>query len=159
MENSAAAGPRGERLERDTAPRRKGPLCPERRKGSNGFHSFSGILSYFDLLFLILFTRGSTTSGLPSWPSGKESDANAGDRRDAGSVPGSGRSLVGRNGNLLLYSCLENPMDRGVWQVTVRGVAKNWTQLSTHTHITTSMCYFNFFLKKGHLKKSRGGHL
>ena len=57
MENSATEGPRGEKLERDTAPRRKGPLCPERRKGSNGFHSFSGILSYYDFLFLTLFTQ------------------------------------------------------------------------------------------------------
>ena len=114
--------------------RRKGPLCPERRNGSNGFHSFSRILSYFDFLFLILFTRGSKTSGLPRWLSGKESDANAGDGSDEGSIPGSGRSPVGRNGNLLLCSCLENPTDRGVWRVTVRGVAKNWTQLSTHTH-------------------------
>ena len=65
MENSAAAGPRGERLERDTAPRRKGPLCPERRKGSNGFHSFSGILSYFDLLFLNL-QEGPQQVGFPA---------------------------------------------------------------------------------------------
>ena len=34
------------------------------------------------------------------------------------------------NGNPLQYSCLENPMDRGAWQVTVHGVVKNRTQLS-----------------------------
>ena len=33
------------------------------------------------------------------------------------------------NGNLLQYSCLENPMDRGAWQATAHGVAKSWTQL------------------------------
>ena len=33
------------------------------------------------------------------------------------------------NGNPLHYSCLENPMDRGSWQVMVHGVAENWTQL------------------------------
>ena len=41
--------------------------------------------------------------------------ASAGDVRDAGSVPGSGRSLGGGNGNLLQYSCLENSIDRGAW--------------------------------------------
>ena len=35
----------------------------------------------------------------------------------------------GEHGNPSQYSCLENPLDRGVWQVTVRGVAKGWTQL------------------------------
>ena len=53
--------------------------------------------------------------------------ANAGDVRDAGSTPGWGRSPGGRNGNPLQYSYLENPMDRGAWQVTVHGVAKSQT--------------------------------
>ena len=44
---------------------------------------------------------------------------------DLGSVPGSGRSPGEGNGNPLQYSCLENPMDRGVWWVTVHGVAKS----------------------------------
>ena len=55
-----------------------------------------------------------------------------------GSIPGSGRSPGGRNGNPLQYSCLENPMDRGAWQATVHGVAKSQMQLkrlSTHAHI------------------------
>ena len=43
----------------------------------------------------------------------KNPPANAGDLRDIGSIPGSGRSLGGGNGNLLQYSCLEHPMDRG----------------------------------------------
>ena len=55
--------------------------------------------------------------------------ANAGDVRDAGSIPGSGRSPGKGDGNPLQYSCLENPMDRGAWQVIVHGVTKNWTQL------------------------------
>ena len=45
----------------------------------------------------------------------KNLPANAGDVRDAGSIPGSGRSPGGRHGNLLQYSCLENPMDGGSW--------------------------------------------
>ena len=60
----------------------------------------------------------------------KNSPANIGDTRDAGSIPGSGRSPGGGNGNPLQYSCLEDPMDRGAWQATVRGVAESWTQLS-----------------------------
>ena len=55
---------------------------------------------------------------------------NSGEVRDAGSIPGSGRSPKGGHGNPLQYSCLENPMDRGAWQATVYGVAKSWTQLS-----------------------------
>ena len=45
----------------------------------------------------------------------KNSPANAGDVRDAGLIPGSGRSPGGGHGNPLQYSCLENPMDRGAW--------------------------------------------
>jgi len=41
-----------------------------------------------------------------------------------GSIPGIGRSPGEENGNLLWYSCLRNPMERGAWQVTVHGVAK-----------------------------------
>ena len=55
--------------------------------------------------------------------------ANAGDIRDTGSVPGSGRSPGGGHGNPLHYSCLEDPMDRGVWRATVRRVSKSWTKL------------------------------
>ena len=47
----------------------------------------------------------------------------AGDIRDAGSIPGSRRSPEA-NGNPLQYSYLENPMDRGAWQATVHGIAK-----------------------------------
>ena len=55
--------------------------------------------------------------------------ANEGDIRDVGSIPGSGRSPGGGHGNLLQYSCLENSMDRGDWQATVRRVAQSWTRL------------------------------
>ena len=55
----------------------------------------------------------------------KNLPANAGDTRDVGSIPGSGRSLEAGNGNPLQYSCLENPMDRGAWQATAHGVKKS----------------------------------
>ena len=57
----------------------------------------------------------------------KNPPANAGDAGDVGSIPGSGRSPGGRNGNPFQYSCLENPMDRGTWQATVHGVRKSRT--------------------------------
>ena len=52
----------------------------------------------------------------------KKPSANVGDIRDAGSLPGSGRSPGGGHGNPLQYSCLQNPMDRGVWWAAVRRV-------------------------------------
>jgi len=55
----------------------------------------------------------------------KNAPAIAGDIRDAGSIPGSRRSLEGGNGNPLQYSCLGNPMDRGAWKPTVHWVAKS----------------------------------
>ena len=54
----------------------------------------------------------------------KNPPANAGDIRDTGSIPRSGRSLGEGHGNPLQYSCLENPMDGRTWQATVHGVAK-----------------------------------
>ena len=56
----------------------------------------------------------------------KNPPANAGDLRDAGSISGLGRSPEEGNGNALEYSCLENPMDRGVWWATVHG-SHSWT--------------------------------
>ena len=49
------------------------------------------------------------------------------DKRDAGSIPGLGRSPAGGHGNSLQYSCLENPTDREAWSATVHRVAHNWT--------------------------------
>ena len=71
----------------------------------------------------------------------KSPPANAGDVRDAGLIPGSGRSPGGGHGNPLQYFRLETPMDRGAWRATVHRVAKNWTrlkQLGTHTHTHTA---------------------
>ena len=72
------------------------------------------------------FSHGSAVKNLP---------ANAGDTGDMGSIPGSGRSPGGGNGNLLQYLCLKTPMNRGVWQATVCGVTtsqiwlSNWGQI------------------------------
>ena len=58
----------------------------------------------------------------------KNPPAKAGDMRDTGSIPGSGRSPGGGHGNPLQYSCLENPMDRRAWWL-VYGVTNSWTHL------------------------------
>ena len=65
--------------------------------------------------------------GFPGSSAGKESMCNA---RDPGLIPGSGRSPGERNEYPFQYSCLENPMDKRVWQATVDGVTKSQTQLS-----------------------------
>ena len=73
-------------------------------------------------------------------------DANAGDTRDVGLIPGSGRSLGGGNVNPLPCSCLGNPMDRGAWRAMTHGITKE-TQLKwfsacacTHAHTHTRVC-------------------
>ena len=57
----------------------------------------------------------------------KNLPASAGDIRDAGLIPGLGKSPGGGRGNRLQYSCLENPMYRGARWATVHRVAKTWT--------------------------------
>ena len=69
------------------------------------------------------FAAGSEPHlGFPGSTVVKNPPANAG---DLGMIPGSGRSPGEGNGNTLQYFCLENPMDRGAWWATVRGVAKS----------------------------------
>ena len=65
--------------------------------------------------------------GFPGGAVVKTLPANAG---DVGSIPGLGRSPGGGNGNPLQYSCLGNPMDRGVWQAIVHEATKSQTLLS-----------------------------
>ena len=57
----------------------------------------------------------------------KNPPANAGDARDAGSIPGSERSPGEGSGNPLQYSCLESLMDRGAWWATVLKVTESGT--------------------------------
>ena len=69
----------------------------------------------------------------------KSPPASAGDIRDSGLIPGSGRSSGGGHSNPLQYSCLENPMDRGAQWATIHWVTKSWTllkQLSMQKRIT-----------------------
>ena len=63
----------------------------------------------------------------------KNLPASAGDIRDVGSVSGSGRFLGGGHSNLLQYSYLENPMDRGACQATVQNVARSRSDVTEAT--------------------------
>ena len=67
--------------------------------------------------------------GFPGGSAVKNPPANAG---DTGSIPGSGGSPGGGNGNPLQCSCLENPMDRGAWWATVHGAAKESDATKKH---------------------------
>ena len=80
-----------------------------------------------------------TSNGdFPGSSDGKASAYNAG---ELGSIPELGRSPGAGNGNPLQYSCLENPMDRGVWRATVHGVTESDTteQLNTAQH--SAFCF------------------
>ena len=79
----------------------------------------------------------------------KNPPANAGNLRDAGSIPGLGRSPGGGHGNLLQYSCLEKPMDRGAWQAPVHGVTKSWTQLLKYLLRSCMYLFPWYWLLKG----------
>ena len=78
----------------------------------------------------------------------KNLPANAGDIRDSGSIPGSGRSSGEGNGNPLQYSCLENPMDRRAWWAIVHRVTKSRTRLkplSVHTRASFILLFIHPF--------------
>ena len=64
---------------------------------------------------------------IPGGSAIKDIPANAGDARDMGSIPRSGRSSGEENGNPVQYLCLENTMERGAWWVAIHGVTKSWT--------------------------------
>ena len=86
--------------------------------------------SFGKLTLVVLFFSMSFTlreGGSPADSVVKNLLVNAG---DLGSIPGSGRSPGGGNGNPLQYSCLGNPMDRGAWWAMVHRITKSWTWLS-----------------------------
>ena len=83
--------------------------------------------------FHITNVDGSVVQNLP---------ADAGDAGYEGLVPGSGRSPGGGHGNPLQYSFLENPMDRGAWRATAKGVTKRQTELKRLSMHATSQMRF-----------------
>ena len=73
------------------------------------------------------------------------SSANAGDVRDVDLIPGLGRSAGGGHGNPLQYSCLENPMDRGIWRAIIYRVTElDMTEHAAHTDWTTYQVSLSF---------------
>ena len=132
--------------------RREGGWLPAFEHGSHeGFDQFFG--SYYlgsqpsDYLPKpsMLHTGATHALGmlsLPGWLSGKNLPAHAGDARGAGSIPGTGRSPGGGNGNLLQHSCLENSMDRRAWWATVHGDHKK-SDMTEWLHY-----FFNFQERK-----------
>ena len=90
-------------------------------------------LNFGKLIFATGFPRGSY---------GKESACNVG---DPGLTPGSGRSPGEGHGYPHQYSCLENSMDRGDWEVTVHKIPKSWIWLRDYT---VSLWYCNFLILK-----------
>ena len=60
----------------------------------------------------------------------KNPPVDAGDIRDAGWIPGLGRSSDEGHSNPPQYSCLENPVDRGAWRAAIHRVAKSQTRLT-----------------------------
>ena len=79
-----------------------------------------------------------TDMGFPNYSIGKESACNVGDAGDTGLIPVLGRFPGGGNVNLLQYSCLKNPTDRGAWQATLQRVGYDWAYTHTHTHTHTT---------------------
>ena len=86
-------------------------------------------------------------SNFPGGSDGKASTYNVG---DPGSIPGSGRSPGEGNGNPLQYSCLENPVDGGVWEAVVSpwGHKESDTTEQLHFH---SMVHNIFSCTLSHL--------
>ena len=84
----------------------------------------------------------------------KSLPANAGDKGDAGSIPGSGRSAGGGNGNLLQYSCLENCVGRGgysPWGLKELDITERLSSYTTQTHTKAGMGWDG----KRHLKNDK----
>ena len=71
----------------------------------------------------------------------KNPPANARDARDAGSIPGSGRTPGGEHGNPLQYSCLENPVDRGALWSAAHRVAQSRSDLAYNTHTVMGLLF------------------
>ena len=108
---------------------RKQIYSQQREKGQGQIINQEFGISKYKLLYIKWASR---------WCYGKESACQCSRHKRPWISPWVGKSLGEGNGNPLPYSCLENPVDRGAWWVTVPGVAKGQTrlkQLSTCSHI------------------------
>ena len=89
---------------------------------------YTYICIYYYVILLYISFYVIYTGDFPCSSVGKEPTCNAGDMV---SIPGSGRCAGEGNGKPLQYSCLENPMDRGVWLAAVHGVTRVRHNLAT----------------------------
>ena len=103
--------------------------------------------SFFLFFFCKLFYRNDELP--PKAQQVNNPSANAGDTGDVSLIPESGRCPGGGNGNLLQYSCLKNPLNRGGCQTTVHGVAKSQTRRST------APLFFSITLKENPTRQSQ----
>ena len=90
---------------------------------------------------ICIYQKALVTKRLRGLPKGSEVKVSAWNAGDPVLIPGLRRSSGEGNDNPLQYSCLENPMDGGMWWATVHGVAKSLTQLSNFTLYTFSIGY------------------
>ena len=106
--------------------------CPQARRLPQGVSAISISLRSKRPIFSKVKRRSR-------WLSGKEQACQCRRHKSHGFILGSERSPGRGNGNLLLYSCLKNSMDRGAWQATAYRVTKSWTRLNdwANTHIYT----------------------
>ena len=99
--------------------------------------SKAGFFLSFLKKYLFIYLHQVIARGFPGGTGVKDLLANAGDEREAGSIPGSGRSPGVGSGNLHQYCCPGNPTDRGAWQLTVHGATKSRSRLNMHAHNLT----------------------
>ena len=96
-------------------------------------------------LFLPPFVRFNFSKyGLPWWLSGKESACQCRDTRDVGSIPGSGTSPGGGNGNPFQYFCLENSMEREKCWAIIQGIQRAGHNWSEKEMLQIAFLYFKF---------------
>ena len=95
---------------------------------SNAFNAYNHLWNMSIIIPTLRFGNWQIKR-LPQWLSSKESARYAGAAEDVVLIPGLGRSSGEGHGNLLQYSCLEDPMDRGVWRAIVYRVTKRRTRL------------------------------
>ena len=85
--------------------------------------------------------------------------ANAGDLKDAGLIPELGRSPWGGYGNPIQFSCLENPLDRGAWQVIVHRDAKSQTWLKWLSNKSLTLIKVQIFDQRFGEKTTSGAQI
>ena len=103
---------------------------------------YNFFLQKYKLLKLVVDAITFSLTLKPIDSVGKESDCNAG---VTDSIPGSGRSPGGGNGNPLQYSCLGNPMERGDWRAPVHSVAElDMTKVTENAYTTSNKIEFDF---------------